>query len=88
MGVNTFHICQVNELLWPQMVLLQQDTYRKRHVTDESNDNNADNEESANTTQEGDLETKRNENRKCFGCQKTMGQITQYCMKCWNKERL
>ena len=61
--------------------------YRKRHVTDESNDNNADNEESVNTTQEGDLEAKRNENRKCFGCQKTMGQITQYCTKCWNKRK-
>ena len=33
--------------------------YRKRHVSDESNDNNADNEETTNTNQEGDLDKQR-----------------------------
>ena len=46
--------------MWPQMVPITR-RYRKRHVSDESNDNNVDNEQTTNTNQEGDFGQTKNE---------------------------
>ena len=57
LGVNTFHICQVNELLWPQMVPFK--SHRKRHMSDDSNDNNADDEQTTNSNNKRKLDKQK-----------------------------